>query len=524
MKTRFEIYLLAMPITAMTIAVALGYSTTMAEPDLVRMIAGMVYGGATGQHLQAGFHYGAEFSFGYYELLYRLVPDAVLHDPDLLAEWFNRTGAVFAGLFAFALALMLNRLVGSRIAVFVTTAFLLSPSVLPFLASGHPMVAGCALLFLGCWLVLLSSPQLNARFDIVYLGLAFVALSAGLSFRGEIALAFPFVVLAQMVTAHEKGPGRFKGTVASCIVVAVAFACFLYLQRPFVADGAGGALRTFLMAFASLGAVARGLGLLVLALGLLTTMLLPVLTWSQRQEMRRHWPMILLACALILPSLVFWLPNPQPIRHLLVPVLGLYLLLGLITRPYVGDGKRALLAGLVLAIGNQAVAEVVRPVIVKTYPWPYAAASERRATQKVPLGFFPLDQKANLKAQAGLREEAIRLVARRPRELIVMADSQFYMVQRLIADDPSLRLSRATIDDVEILLLSNDARSIYFVDKSAYWPREILETVLASATLSRFPVYVQKASISRYDRVTVPLSRQYGSDRDAAAPETRRVK
>lgn len=510
MKTRIDPYLLAALVAATTIAATQGYVLTLAEPDLARMVMGLVYGGATGQHLAAGFHYGSEFSFGYYELLYRLVPEAVLHDPDAVAQWFNRAAVAFAGLFALGLALMLNRLVGSTVAVFVTTAFLLSPSVLPLLASGHPAVAASALLFLGCWLVSRCSFERLTGAGLAHLGLAFVALLVGLSFRAEIALAFPFVVLAPLATARQRGTWPLRASVASCAVAAAALACFLWLQRPYVANDTGGALHTFLATFASLGRVARGLGLLVLALGLLTALLLPVFARLRRQELRRQWPALVLVAVLVLPSLAFWLPNPQPVRHLLVPVLGLYLLFGLLVEATVRDGKRALLAGLVLAIGNQLVAELVRPVLVKNYQWQYAAASARRSTQQLPLGLFPLDQMANRTAQAGLRAEAIDLVARRPRELVVMADAQSYMAARLIADDPSLRLARKTIDGVEVLSLSNKERSIYFVDKSAYWPQDILPTVLASGSLSRFPIYLQKSTMSRYDKAAVPALRRYG--------------
>jgi len=164
----------------------------------------------------------------------------------------------------------------------------------------------------------------------------------------------------------------------------------------------------------------------------------------------------------------------------------------------------------VLVVLNQAAAELVRPLIVKHYQWSYAADG-RRATQQVPLGLFPLDQHANMAAEAKFRDEALALTRRAPERLLVMANQQFYIVAQLLAADPTLRLQTVRVAGLESILVSNSQRHIYLINKDLSWPKDGLAEVLQHAppALADFPIYVQQATLSQYDKTAVPPARNY---------------
>lgn len=487
----------------------LGYRATLGEPDLTRMVSGLVYGGATGLHMAAGFHYGQAFSFGFYQLLYLLIPGSSLLDPDAVARYLNYTGAAFTFLFAVGLILMLHRLLSGGAAAFTSVAFLFCPLSLPFLASGHPMIGACALLFLATWLLLLT-PGAAWPSRLILLGLAGVALLAGLTLRAEIAMALPFVLLA--CWAHEVKPVAASWSLLAAVAatLALVFAAFLFLQKPYVetSGGAGGSLGTFLSEFISLGRVSRGLVVAILGMGMGTAgALLAAAVYTCRK--RRVEVKLMLAClALLLPSLLFWLPNPQPARHFILPVLALYMLLGVVLDGTLQNHGRAILLALALVAVNQIMAELMHGLIVKHYQWSYAATG-RRATQQAPIGFYLLDQRANLAAQAQLREEGRQFAYCKAQQLLILADAQQYITTQLIATDPSLRLSQGKLGPYDVLELSNQTRHIYLLDKLPQRPKDVLAEVLTMPALQSYPIYVQPATISRFDQTPLPEKRRY---------------
>src|SRR3954471_2577418 len=89
--------LLAPALMVTLVALPVHYSVTLAEPDLARMMAALVYGGGTGLGPGSATHYGAPFSFCYSQLFYALVPHEWLRHPDLVARLMNGFG-VFSGI------------------------------------------------------------------------------------------------------------------------------------------------------------------------------------------------------------------------------------------------------------------------------------------------------------------------------------------------------------------------------------------------------------------------------------------
>ena len=510
MKRSNLTWILLIALLATVVTALAGYDNTFGEPDMGSMVVGIVYGAVAGDPLAGGLQYGMPFSFGYYQLLYALIPAAQLANPDEVTRVINQVGLVFAALFALGLGLLLSRLLERGVALFVTAAFLFSPLALPFLASGHPFIGACAFLFLACWLVLLAADAAPARRAGALLA-ALAALVASLVLRGDIALALPFVPALAWAASGRPLAAVWRQLALVCVVVAAAFACFLLLQWPYVAakGGAGGSLMGFVNKFVALDRLGRGLVVFCMTLGAGTGLALALGGLRALRGPRPAWPVPLALLALALPSLLFWLPNPQPARHFLFPVLAAFILVGLLWAPRLASLKQAAGWAALLVLGNQALAEAVRPLIVRQYQWSYPADDLRRATQQVPIGLFPLDQRANATAQQRLRAEARRLAAARPQRLLLLADSREYILATLLATDPTLRLAPVKVGPVDALLLSNSERQLYVVEKRPQWPRDTLAIVQALPQYAGWPIYVQPSTIARYDHATIIAGRAF---------------
>jgi len=497
--------LLAVPALLLAlVALPFRYDVTLAEPDLARMMAALLYGHATGANELAGMHYGLSFSFGYYKLLYALAPAEWLRHPDLAAHLINVVGIAAGLLCAWTCTCYLSRLLGLTAGVCASLLFFLSPVMLPVALSGHPLVPAAACAFAAGWLFLEADETGSRRLRLACLGAAFLLLVAGLTLRAEIALAFPFFWLAgsRSGAARRWWPYAWRAA-----LLGAAFLAFLFLQQGFVESegGAAGRLGRFLASFMSPALIGRGLVVLALATGLAT--LLGVALAARSRALRARE--IALTLLLGLPGLVLWLPNPQPARHFFFPVLAACLLAALWLEHRPGGMRRAIGFSLLLVLANQLAAEALRAPIVSRYAWSYPAATPRRATQQVPLGLFPLDQQANQAQVEAERAEATALAAHAPERLVVLADFQHHLIARLIAADPSLQWSETTRDGRVVNELRSPGRRIVLVEKYHAWPRDAAAEILASDAWAGWPIYVQRSTLSRFDKTEIPAERRY---------------
>jgi hypothetical protein len=486
-----RLVLLAPALMLALVALPLHYSVTLAEPDLVRMMAAMVYGGASGLVLDPPTHYGLAFSFGYYQLLYAVTPQDWLRDPDLVARVINGVG-VFSGLLcATACTAYLARLYGTSGAIAAAILFFLSPMMLPVALSGHPLVLAAACLFAGGCLLL-------ARRWLAALAL----LVAALSLRAEVALAFPFLCLAD-----GEPQARVWRAALRALVLAAAFIVFLGLQHHYL-DAHGAALaklKEFAESFMALSQMRRGAGVLLLATGLATA-LAALVAWMRLGAWRERSLVLLLGA----PALLLWLPNPTVARHFFFVVLAACVALGLkLARLRQGDLARAALIAVAIVVANQLVAELVRPAIVAHYPWSWEAPVARRAAQRVPLNAFAADQPANQALAALQREEAVRLAAQAPRRLLVLAGADEYFIAYFVARYPDVRWSESVWNGAFVTELASDTRRIVLLDKASAWPRDLTPEALARPEWRDWPVYVQRTTPSPYDRTAVPAGRRF---------------
>lgn len=507
---------------------------------MVRMSAGLVYGSITGEQLAAGHHYGSAFSFGYYQIFYTLFDRETLSQPDRVASLINGTGVIAAALFGGAWTLLCRRAFSPAASTLASFGLLLSPMVMPFLGSAHPMVGAGAMVLLSAWLLMGQGNSISGTIGPTSEAAAtsevstrqrwlrpvlsrhleriggWLCMLAALCLRAEVALALPFMVVLVLFARYRPS---FREAIHVGIGLAGVLTAFFILQRPLVeqSGGATGTLSEFFRAFYVPSRIFRGLALFFASFGLLSSIALVWLLIRRLPEVARHRNVlvrILPGAALLVPELVFWLPNPQPVRHFILALVGLVFMAVPILEMWIRRVRpaRIVVASVVVAIGNQAAAETIRPAIVARYDWSYPAASARRATQQIPmLGITWLDHVANRQAESILQNEARWLASTRPVRLLVFADSQHYLIAHLLSADPSLRMTAAPLAGVGTLVvwLTNSERRIGLVEKYTAWPIDVKARVLAEPAWAGWMMYEQAATRSRFDSTHIPAERDW---------------
>jgi hypothetical protein len=501
---RYDGAALAVLILALAIlTLPLAHLDSLAEYDLRSMLAGIVYGATTGQATAAGHHYGLAFSFGWYEILYAVVPEQWLTRPDRVARLMNALGAASGLLCALAVAVFLRRRFGALVALTATTLFCFSPMMLPLTTSGHPLVPAAALVFFSGWLLLRAAPFDDVRRYGPLCLAAWVVATVSLTVRAEVFLAFPFLWLA----AATASPPRRAGFIAPALALGAAFGTFLLLQQDYVAEagGSGSRLMRFLASFTDPARIPRGLALLGLSTGVATGLASLAALLGRRTPL----PVLLLPAALALPAFLFWVPVPEPARHFFFVVLALCLAAGLWLSALARRPAHALLAAVGLVLLNQAIAEAVHRPLVAAYDWTYPRLGDRRVTERAPTGAWIPDQQAQRQVAEALREEAVALAAAAPPRLLILADQPGHLIAELIARHPDLRWMESAGNGLEYTRLTSPGRDYLLVRKNSIWPRDAVAAVLENDAWQALPVYLQPATVSRFERTPVPPERTF---------------
>ena len=489
------------------ITIPFAYDITLSEPDLVRIMAALVYGNALGENEGAGMHYGISFSFGYYKLLYAIAPLDWLRNPDLTARFINNFGIVSGLCCVTAFALYLQNVFSRNVATVAVILFFLSPMMLPVILSGHPLVPASTFLFFGGWLLSQGDTE-NRRWVFLSFRIgAFIVLTIGLTFRADIIFAFPFLWLASTFKLRDfRASPLWKVYGTKAIVLAGAFSTFLILQQDYV-DSKGSVLNvaSFMQAYHSLSHIPKGFGVLVLGVGWISI----IVTFISLIKLRFKSNEFFLVSVLALPALAFWLLNPQPARHFFFAVLACVIAIALWLERWEGRGGRKLATVACLVLLNQIAAEAARVPIVSSYEWKYPLFTDRRSTQLLPLGAFPLDQISNQKLSSLQRNEALMLERHAPDRLVILADAAHYMIAHLIAANSESKWTRGQSDGIPFNLLKSPAKEIVIVWKNWGWPKDVTAKVLQQKQWQDWPVYVQPFTVTKFDQTKVPATRAF---------------
>jgi hypothetical protein len=462
-------------------------------------------------HEAAGYHYGLEVSFGYYAAIYHLLPQPVLLDSAALIAAINFIGYGSAVIAMGMLALYVARLFGVAAALVTCILFGFSPVFLDLGTSGHPQVPGIALTFAGAWLLtyVTDTGQRRARRYLAGVA-AFATLVAALTMRGDFVLAFPFITLVAGDRESSSRRAWLHAVGQRLALLVPAFAVFLVLQSYAFSSGPGGKVgfvATFFATFYKADTVPRGLMVVVLCTGVATML---AFLWLICLRAARALPLVnsVAILALALPSLAFWLPNSTPGRHLILVTLAVALTIALIltrsARP-----RWAVPAAALLAISNQAIAEVSHNTLEQHYQWTFPLVTGRRATQSVPMGAFPLDHEAKQELFMLLRNEGRAFARTCSGNVLAFAEEPHYMMLSLVERDRSVRIRTVDVGDNRVMQLRGARCSVDFVEKAAAWHRDALREFLEAGYDAQWPIYFQELRRNPSDRTQVPEERRY---------------
>jgi hypothetical protein len=489
------------------------YQGVVGEPDLERMTLGVIYGASTGLHATANFHYGYLVSFGYYAALYHLLPTSILLNSAALIPVINYLGYASAVAALCTLALYTARLFGVRAAFATCMIFGFSPLFLDIGTSGHPQIPGMALLLLGAWLLTFATEEeVRVGYRAAATSAALAVMITALCVRNDVALVFPFITIASPAREGFSTRAWLRASGLRLAVLAVAVVIYVVIESHVYHDHGDNAdfVATFFATFYNPRTVPRGLAAFVLSTGIASILCLAALLASR--AVRRLPRLDLAAIALLaLPTLLFWLPNPTPPRHLLAAVLAvamfIALVLGRLARP-----QYVVALGILLPIGNQALAEASHGFLVSHYRWPYPQLTLRRVSTSIPTGAFPLDHDAKQEDFTFFRNEGRAFARACSGHLLVFAPRPHYMMLSLIELDRSVRLNSTHVGDAEVVRASGLRCTADFVLNPSEVHGDTLREFLDRDAYKGLPIYFQEARRDQYDRTAVPAARRFCID------------
>ena len=285
----------------------------MEDRDSYRMLLGMLDSLAHGTHFTSPLLYNRQVSFGYYSLIYALT--AIFgHSAATIIAVMNAVSLVSAVLFVIPFYLVVERLFDRNTAIAACVILPLVPDWWNSALYGHPNMPGMLLFFSGLALLARSAKVgLAVRLGSVLL------IAAALSFRFDLILLFP-AIAAVILSRDSRLAVGARRTIFYVIGAIVIFkliqftlpplhggprpeSMFVLLHRYQSPSRFFGSRAGFVRPFAAVGG----------AFGPLLLLLIVPACWILLR--RKNFPQTLFTVAVIAIQIVFWLPNPTPVRH-----------------------------------------------------------------------------------------------------------------------------------------------------------------------------------------------------------------
>jgi hypothetical protein len=523
---------------------AFQYHHALAESDLYRVLVGLMDGAVSGKGLATDLHYDREFGFGYLAAFYAFVDPKTLREPDRLMELMNQVGfwSMLPGLLFFWFAV---RLVHDSLAATVALiVFALGPVVPELATSGHQVIPMFSFLCAGA--VLLFLPVTGWKAVLAAAG-GGMCLLIGLTMRGELFLALPWVVLSRVDTRSMRG--FVASGILRSIAPTLALIAFIALQHHVEAVTHSSATAIFSTYFreTDLSWLTIGPGVIYMMIGCgfatVAAAAIAGLCLGWNTLVARQAPAslglaeLLGPLALIIVPFLFFLPNPVPTRHFLMTLAGMSILIGIALARRPVPGRMAAL-GVALGIGaaNQALAEVARPTLLRV--------NEARSPYLPVPTEYPTAGHANLgwewRRHAALVEKRQRWDALGKKlrtscdtHVIILSDEVEQLFSRLYAggtpveasririnvDTGSLPINPALRQHVHTVLVGKGASSLtgiigvrygktfIMLEKSHLWPADAVATIMANPLYADYKLIADPYTLSKFDKTAIPADR-----------------
>jgi hypothetical protein len=542
---------------------AFQYRDALGESDLYRVLVGLMDGATSGQGLASDLHYDRDFGFGYLAAFYTFVDPTTLRDPDRLMALTNQVGfwSMLPTLLLFWCAVRLVH--GATAALVALVVFAFGPMIPELATSGHQTIPMLGFLFAGAALLLLPLTGWKAVLAATAGG---VLLLAGMTVRGELFLALPWLVLSQVDTRSIRS-FLLSGLLRS-IAPGLALVAFILLQHHVEAGlntTVTTTVSTYFLESYSWATVGPGVIYMLVGCGLATAAVACVagvyLVWTtlfsrpaainpqainpqainpqaiDPQAIHPHLSQLLGPLALIAVPLLFFLPNPVPTRHFIMPLAGMAILIGmaLARRPAIGR-IGAVCVALGVGIGNQVLAEAARPALLRVneahspyIPLPAAYPTATHAN----LGWEWRRHEALVEKRAHWQAFGQMLRTSCDTHVIVLSDELEQLFSRLYAGGTAVEASRVRIavdtgsapinpalrQDAHAVVAGEGAstltglmgvtrgRTFIMLEKSHLWPGDAVATILADPAYAGYKLIADPYTLSKFDNTPIPADR-----------------
>ena len=541
--SRNFIFALAFILVYGVIIYAFQYRNALAESDLYSVLVGLMDGSWSDKGISSSLHYDREFGFGYLAAFYAFVDPIILRDPDRLMALMNQVGfwSMLPGMLLFWCAVRLAH--NSLVATVALLVFALGPMVPEMATSGHQTIPMFGFLCAGAALLFLPASGWKAVLAAVGGGLL---LLAGLTMRGELFLALPWLVLARIDTRSVRS--FFVSGFLRSIAPLSALIGFLALQHhieSIVDVSVTSRISTYFLEFYSWATIGPGVIYMVVGCGFATVAVAVAAflylgcnsLFVHKTPINQGWSELLGPLALIVVPLLFFLPNPQPTRHFIMPLAGMSILIGMALDRHPAIGRVAALAvALGIGIANQVLAEAARPTLLR--------ANEARSPYLPVPTDYPITTHANLgwewRRHAALVEKRARWEAFGEKlrttcdsNVMVLSDEVEQLLSRLYAGGTPVKANRIRIDvetgmtplnptlnqDVHTVVVGEGAtrltgmmavtrdKTFIILEKSHLWPADAVATILADPAYDQYKLVADPYTLSKFDKTPVPIDR-----------------
>ncbi|MCK4235993.1 MAG: hypothetical protein KAX38_02665, partial [Candidatus Krumholzibacteria bacterium] len=177
----------------------------------------------------------------------------------------------------------------------------------------------------------------------------------------------------------------------------------------------------------------------------------------------------------VLPSLIFWLPNPTPFRHFLVVAVGLA---SISLFAFSFFKQRAAICLLIITVaGNALVPELLYDTILRHYPFNYPGLSQvtGRIPAQIPLGSPILDQLAHRRLSSYTERELEYISKLNENNIIFMGYNILKLKTHFIKNSEKAEMTGI---DEGILKLVCDDKTLYFVTTDCFPQDALFETII----------------------------------------------
>ncbi|MDR3533056.1 MAG: hypothetical protein P4L90_21165 [Rhodopila sp.] len=522
---------------------AFQYHNALAESDLYRVLVGLMDGAVSGTGLASDLHYDRDFGFGYLAAFYALVDSDTLRDPDRLMDLMNQIGfwSMLPGLLFFWCAVRLVH--GSLAATVALIVFALGPMIPELATSGHQTIPMFGFLCAGAALLLLPVTGWKAVLAAAGGG---ALLLIGMTIRGELFLALPWLVLARVDTRSMRRfvVSGFQRSIAPALAL-IAFIALQHHVESAVNATVTSTVSIYFRESYSWITIRPGLIYMIVGCGFATVAAAAVaflyLGWTtlftREAPINRRLAECLSPLALIVVPLLFFLPNPVPTRHFIMPLAGMSILIGiaLARRPAVGR-VTALCVAIGIGAANQVLAEVARlPLLrVNEAQSPYLPVpTEYPTATHANLGWEWRRHAALVERRARWQAFGEELLTSCDTHVIVLSDEVEQLFSRLYAGGTPVEARRLRIDvdtgavpinpalrqDAHAILVGEGAtrltgligvrrgKTFIMLEKSHLWPADAVAAIMANPAYAEYKLIADPYTLSKYDKTPIPADR-----------------